>query len=147
MAVYVVIEKQFRKYIPGDEEILATIRSEAVLGRETHRYCVTPRRFAILEKRGLFSWNYASFGFGKVKTVWIDEGLMRSEVVFVFRDGDEVRLPNVGKSDAREYVAAFSTCMDQSHEDFSQRTKVCPECDELVKYRANRCKHCGHRFR
>jgi hypothetical protein len=146
MAVYQSIYEHFRKYLPPGEEILATIRCESVLGPETHRFCVTERRFAILEKKGLFSWKYGSIGLEKIETVWVDEGVFNSTVVIVFRKGDDLRLSNIGKSDARAFVSAFSACIDQDHEVVSQRTKVCPECDELVKYRANRCKHCGYRF-
>ena len=146
MAIYTRIAKHFSKYIPSGEEILATITSESVLGPETHRYCVTNRRFAILEKNGLFSWNYISVGFEKIKMVSVVEGVFKSTVVIVTRKGDEVCLPNIGKSDARDFVAAISERMDQDYETMSQRTKACPECDEIVKYRAKRCKHCGYRF-
>lgn len=146
MAVDTAVANRFRKYIPPGEKILATITCEPVFGLKPHRLCVTEGRFAVLERHGLFSWSYYSFGFEKIKTVCVDEGVFTSTVVVVFRDGRDVRNPDVNKSDAREFVAAFSACMDQDHDVLSQRTKVCPECDELVKYRAKRCKYCGHLF-
>ena len=146
MAIYVALETQFRKYIPPGETMLATIYCEPLIGTETHRCCLTEKRFAILEKKGVFSWDYGSISFDRIRTVWVNDGTIKSTIVLVFNNGSEVRFPNVNKGAARELVAAFLACLDQDNEAMSQRTKTCPECDELVKYRAKRCKHCGYGF-
>mgnify|MGYP000514789366 CR=1 FL=1 len=146
MAVYRIIDEHFQKYLPSKESILATIRGEPILSSETYRCCITDQRLAILEKSGLFSWRYQALPFDLVKAIWIDDGVFKSTVVLIMKKGDDLRFSDVSKTDAREFVAAFTACSENDHEVMSQRTKVCPECDELVKCRARRCKHCGYRF-
>lgn len=143
MAVHVSLEKQFRKYLPPNELVLATASSEPIFGEEKLRICVSDRRVAVLERRGWFAWGFSSLELQRVRTVWIDEGTFQASIILVLGESNQVRIDNVSKSDARDFAAAVNAGLAGDQEVLAQRTKVCPVCDEIVKFRASRCKHCG----
>ncbi len=91
-------------------------------------------------------YRYYGVSFEKISNVWVDEGLFKSSVILIRRQGGPVTFPNIGKNDARDFVAQLSACLENDNELSSQRTKVCPQCDEFVKYRAKQCKYCGYDF-
>ena len=144
MAIHYDLARIFSRYIPPDEEILATLYYECQeLGR-SQRVCVTNKRFALLEKKGLFSWSYYSGEFAKIRTVSLDQGIFKSKIRIYAKDGFIPILSNVNKQDAREFVSILDSCISQDNEILSQRTKVCPMCDEIIKYKAKKCKYCGY---
>ena len=145
MAITTKTAKKFSKYIHAQENIFATIENES--GRFQHRACITEGRVHFLLKEGTLKWTYDAFGFDDITNISVSETALRATVWFSFKDGEDAKLPKCNKKDAREFSAAFSFCRDQDPALISQRTKVCPECDELVKYRAHRCKHCGYQFK
>lgn len=146
MAIHNSLKNKFRKYIPQNEQILATIYCDSPDTGRSQRVCITEKRMALLERKGVLAWNYISGSFSKIYNVKLNQGFLSSEIIIYFRDGYQPILSNVNKSDARDFVALLSSCIEQDNELLSQRTKVCPECDEIVKFKANRCKHCGNIF-
>jgi len=137
MAIHNFLRKKFQKYIPQNEQILATIYCDCPYTGRSQRVCVTEKRMALLERRGALSWNYVSGEFSKIRNVELKQGVFYSKIIVYFRDGSQPILSNVNKNDARDFVAILQSCIEQDNELLSQRTKVCPECDEIVKLRAN----------
>ena len=146
MAVYKRLARQFEKYLPPGEDILATVATDFGMAHDKYRFCVTHARLGALERKGLFSWSYYPMPFKNIKAVWAHEGLFNSTLVILLDTGDEARLDHIDKTNAREFVAAYTYCTEHFAETASQQTKVCPDCDEIVKMRAKLCKHCGHKF-
>jgi hypothetical protein len=124
MAVHKALHKQFNKKIPLEERILTTIYCESLFGVETHKCCVTDRRIALQERRGPASWTYSSIGFDKIQNVWIDERLFKATVVLMRTDGYQIRLDNVNKKEARDFVATITTRLEQENEILTKQTKV-----------------------
>jgi hypothetical protein len=143
---------RFRKYIPEDEEILAFIKSEPILGTVNGYYCATERRLGELWKDGLFSWSYRSGEWEVFRRVEIEEGLVGCSIVFTLNkkkkndEFDTMRIPNVPKDAGRRFVSVASHCILQNRELIANQTKTCPDCAETVKWQARKCKHCGYIF-
>ena len=146
MTVHTVIRKKFSKYLPANEKILATIYCERILARDSHWVCVTKKRFGWLERKNAFSWKFGSFEFNTFRTAWVDESLFKSKIKIICSDEDEIVFKNINRKDARDFVGKLLPLIEKKSELLSQRTKVCPVCDETVKYRAKRCKYCGETF-
>jgi hypothetical protein len=146
MSINSKVAQQFRKYIHESEEILATISSQPAVGGETERLCITSKRLCSLQNLGLFRWRYQNIGFDRISNVAVEEGWLRSTIILLIKNFGERRLLSIGKDDARDFVGILNSCIEQNNEVFSQRTKVCPACNELVKYLARKCKYCGHDF-
>ena len=143
---------RFLKYIPKDEKILAVIKSEPALGPVKGYYCATERRFGELWKEGLFSWSYRSAEWELFSRVEINEGLIGCSITFILEKRDKNNNPitftisDISKASGREFVAVASRCIVQNKELIADRTKICPDCAETVKWKARKCKHCGYIF-
>lgn len=146
MAVHTQLAKAFRKYIPPNEAILATVYSQGILGSDDDWFCITEKRIAQLHRKGLFQWHYDSISVENVLNVSVVDSLLRSTIVLDFVHKRGATISNARKDDARDFASALSGIVSSEHDTLSQRTKVCPQCDEIVKYLAKVCKHCGFHF-
>jgi hypothetical protein len=107
VAVSDSLKRQFERHIDAGEAILATANSNAILGDEVERYCLTASRLGILRKPGLFKWVYADVPIEEMSSAIIDEGVFKSHIVIKKADYSELRLLNLDNADAPEFFAAL----------------------------------------
>ncbi len=150
------LEAKIAKYIPYNENILASVETKSLGGR-TAIYCATERRLCSLFKTGVFKWYYDSFDWDLVSNVEIQDGLLDCTIIIVGKKIDkhdtykEVRqraakIKGVNKAAGKRFVAVSQDCIYNYSEREAYRTKTCPDCDEIIKWKARRCKFCGYEF-
>jgi hypothetical protein len=103
MAIHKAIEKQFRKNIPEEEKILATVSSRNIMGDENDRYCITEKKIGIVHKPGLFQWKYSELLFENINKVVIEKGVFKSTIFILMSDKYELPLMNIDNNDAKEF--------------------------------------------
>ena len=148
MAIYDLVAKQFSRYLSPTERILATISCESILGLEKVRACITTERMCFLVKSGLFSWDFGANSLAELRNcnVIVKGKFLKSTISISNGEGKIAILPDVDNKDASDFVSALRYGITQDFSDESQRTKVCLQCDEIVKFRAIRCRYCGFDF-
>ena len=147
------IEQRIRKYISPDENILALIRSAPFWGDIETYYIATETKIGILIHKGWFGWTYVATGWNDIVRVGVKESLFKCTVKIVTKlSNSENKEPiievidNVDKNEARNFVSIVNDLIDENADTFAYRTKTCPQCDELVKWKAKVCKHCGSKL-
>jgi len=145
------------KHLAPGERVLALACCEPILGPTAAYLVVTDSRLLYLRNAGLFSWDL-NFDTGPngILGAKVAEGLLRASITLLLEvksspDSEahpqEFTFPDIPKSEAARLVAAIHQLKTKEYpESMAYRTKRCPDCDELVKARAHRCKHCGHEF-
>jgi len=130
--------------MPG-ERILATIYSEPFFGQK-RRFCVTNHRVLEFTKK-ILSWRFFHFQLSEMNELGqsLDEGILKADIILYYRR-EKAIIPDVDKNDAREFIAALEYAIGQNHELLANQTKTCPDCGEVVKLMAKKCKYCGYRF-
>lgn len=146
MAITIYLKKKFREFIPFNETILATVSSCSAFEMNNCYLCITDKRLAVLINKFFWRWEYYSISFQNIKAATINQGLFDSKLMIVKRNGEEIELQDIDKIEARDFISELLPCIEQDNELISQRTKVCPDCDEIIKFKARVCKYCGYRL-
>lgn len=144
------IYEKIREYIPHDEKILATIESNPFGGTRTI-WVATERRLVMACQTSLFTWHFDSAGWEHFTRVYLKENIFSCTIHLTARKvktGEDIscEIPSVNKKDGRRFVATAMKCIEQHNEISVYKIKTCPECDEIVSWKAKRCKHCGYIF-
>lgn len=144
MSVDSQVASKFQKYLHRSETIIETIRNEDFLRTDVLWVCLTQSRIGFLERKNAFSWRFIDIGIDRVTGVSLDERLLKTTIRINIRDHEDAfTLTNVGRSSARDFVGTLSKLIEDNREAMTQRTKICPVCDEIIKYKAKKCKYCG----
>jgi len=148
------ILERAKKYIPEDEEILASIHKNPFWSNYEALYIATENRIGILEHKGLFKWSFVSTGWEDIVRVAIEESFFNCAVRIITKlphpdkEGETLIeiIKDVDKNDARHFVSVATKLIENNLERMAYRTKRCPLCDEIVKWNAKICKYCGYEF-
>ena len=147
------IYTKIRDYLPASEEILVSILANPALSSQETLYAATHQRLGILHHKGWFTYHFISLGWEEILDISIKETMLRCELRIrtYLSDPDTCEqqtllIKNVNKIDGRQFVSVVMQLIEEGREHASFRTKVCPLCSEIVKWRAKVCRYCGHNF-
>jgi phage FluMu protein Com len=151
--MYMKFEQYYGCYIPEDEEVLATVKSGGFFNSEKYRYIATNKRLIMIRLKLFNRSQIRSLRWDEFKDIQIDEGLITSRIDFDMRDvcdddGNpmELIIDKAERDQAHYFHGVASAQLNRHRNESAYMTKRCPECDEVVKFRAKICKHCGTRF-
>ena len=94
MAIYIKEKEKFLQYIPKEEKILATLHSNY----DGSIYCLTRNRLALLQKTGIFKWQYSTENLTNIIDVKIEEKLFKTNIICNSFDNGKIYLRDINKS-------------------------------------------------
>ena len=138
------IKGQIAESLPSGEDIQQFI-PEVISSGKSYSVAVTPNRLVLCKKRFTRLSN-EDYPASRLDKITLEEGWLKSKVIFKLKDGTELVLERMGKDDARK-LAGLTRTMIAMVEAGPNTTKICPDCGAQLKLLAKVCPYCEYQFK
>ncbi len=131
--------------LPPGEDIFQLIE-EVEIEKKNYSVAITPNRIVLCKHsfgNRITNEDYPSTRFDKIK---LDEGWRRTTVNVKLKDGNELKLEQIKKEDARK-MAGYIRTMISRVEAGPKITKICPDCGAHLSTLVKVCPHCEYDFK